>query len=144
MPPPSADYLDELPLRAGRVEGRPQPDAEARSMSVAISAIQRAPFALTNRHKHARDQRHGNQDGQDRQAHHSRPPEDPGRGADQAEQHDQRIAIDIARLQPRGEAVADADRIGRAMRAEAVDRALIARFQRKRPSPIAGRTKMRS
>ena len=55
-----------------------------------------------------------------------RPPDRPARRADQAEQHDQRIGIDIARLDARRDPVADADRKSRAVRAEAVDRLLIA------------------
>src|SRR5690348_3636183 len=55
----------------------------------------------------------------------SRPPNRPARGADQAQQHYKRVGIEIARLKPRGDAVADTDRKGRAVRAEPVDRLLV-------------------
>ena len=42
----------------------------ARSIRVAISAVQARPFALTNRHDEPRDQRDGDQDGQERQTAH--------------------------------------------------------------------------
>ena len=75
----------------------------ARSSKVATSAIQRAASAFTKRHRQARDQRDGDEDGSAREGCSSRPssgpPDRPGRRADQAEKHHQRVGIEVARLE---------------------------------------------
>src|ERR1044071_5819183 len=62
----------------------------------------------------------------------------PGGGGSDAEQHHQRVAIDIAGLEPGGELRAAHDRGGEAVRAEAVDRALVAALPEEAADPHGG------
>src|SRR5205085_11897893 len=55
-----------------------------------------------------------------------RPPDGPAGSADQTEQHDHGVAVEVTGLKPGGDFVANADGISRAVRAEAVDRAFVA------------------
>ena len=89
-----------------------------------MSAVQRAPSAFTNRQMTPaisgmaiRRLSNGSP--------FTGPPDRPARGADQAEQHHQSVGIEVARLQPRRDPVAGGDRDRRAVRTEAVDRALV-------------------
>ena len=90
--------LDELPLRSAGNERRPEVDAER---EVDQRRDQRDParrFGPDEQAQQACDQRDGNQQGEQRERRSSRPPDGPGRRADEAEHHDQRIGIDVARL----------------------------------------------
>ena len=70
IPPPSGNVLDELPLRPVGVVGGPQVDAEG---EVDQGRDQRDParaIGLEEQAQHARDQRQGDQDGEQRQSAH--------------------------------------------------------------------------
>src|SRR5688500_2390826 len=98
----------------------------ARSTSVAARASQRAAFALTNKQAIAAaigtaiiTERIGKPSIMLLRYR-------PGDRGGQAEQHHQRIGIDIARLQPRGDPAAAYHQRRQAVGAEPVDRPLIA------------------
>ena len=102
--PKSGDMLDELPLRRRRSRSCAQSRMpSARSTSVASSAIQRARVAPDEQAGDRRDHRHRQHQREDRKAASRSSRHRPGRGAGKAEQHHQRIGIEIAGLQPRGE-----------------------------------------
>ena len=126
--------LDELPLRAGGVVGAHSQMPSARSISVAIERDPARRFALTNRHRPPASSGTAIRMVRIGQTAHG-VHQNPARRADQAEQHHQRIAVEIARLEPRGDAVAEADRTGRAVRAEAVDRPLVAALPEQMAEP---------
>ena len=133
--------LDELPLRPADLVIGPEQDPErevdqrrdqrdparrrgARRTGTGCPRRSAPPAAATGSGNRARSSRHR-----------------PGRGRGDAEQHHQRIGVEIAGLQPRGEPGAADDQRGDPVGPEAVDRALVALLpeQPAEPDRRAGR-----
>ena len=117
--------LDELPLRPADLVGHPQADAERRGRRASSPARSSARLSRPVEQAGERtEQRESEDRREDRKARHRAITQVVA--AATAEQHHQRIGVEIAGLEAGGDLRAGDDRRGGAVRAEAVDRALIA------------------